>query len=70
MNMVNNNGVKTKSLKQKEKFLRGLKKVLLYTLGGIGAIILLAVLYKILEFLFVAFVLLVGCVGTVRWKWW
>ena len=46
-----------------------LKKVLLYTLAAIAVVLALVVLYKILEFLFVAAILLIGWLGVVPRRW-
>ena len=55
----------------KEKVINTIKKVLLYTVGIIGGLVLLGVLYQILEFLFVGAILLIAWLGPVfprRWR--
>lgn len=66
MNMVNTN--KTESV-TKEKVFSTIKKVLLYTLGIIGGLFLLCIVYQILEFLFVGAILLIGWLCPKRWWW-
>ena len=48
----------------KNRFWNILKKVLLYTLAAIAVGLVLVVLYKILEFLFVAAILLIAWIGV------
>ena len=48
---------------------RTLKNVLLYTVAVIAILFVLVVIYKILKFLLVAAVLLIGWLGVVPRKW-
>ena len=50
MDMVNTNKAQTNKSITKEKVINTTKKVLLYTVGIIGGLFLLGVLYQILEF--------------------
>lgn len=66
----------TKANKRTNNFKEGLKKlgnILLKILIGIAiaavVIIALVAIYKIIEFLFVAAILLIGCVGIVPRRW-
>lgn len=66
----------TKENKRTNNFKEGLKKlgnILLKILIGIAiaavVIIALVAIYKIIEFLFVAAILLIGCVGIVPRRW-
>ena len=66
----------TKANKRANNFKEGLKKlgnILLKILIGIAiaavVIIALVAIYKIIEFLFVAAILLIGCVGIVPRRW-
>ena len=54
---------------RKNKFWGILKKVLLYTLAAIAVVLALVVLYKILEFLFVAAILLIAWIGVIPRRW-
>ena len=48
-----------------------IKKILLYTVGIVGGLFLLGVVYQILEFLFVGAILLIAWLGPVfprRWR--
>lgn len=69
MNAINTNERKTDNSIRKNKFWSTLKKVLLYTVAAIAVVLVLAVLYKILEFLFVVAILLIGWVGIVPRRW-
>ena len=69
MNAINTNETKANNSKSKNKFWSVLKKVLLYTLATIAVVLALVVLYKILEFLFVAAILLIAWVGIVPRRW-
>ena len=69
MNAINTNERKADNSKSKNKFWSVLKKVLLYTLATIAVVLALMVLYKILEFLFVAAILLIAWVGIVPRRW-
>ena len=69
MNAINTNERKADNSKSKNKFWSVLKKVLLYTLATIAVVLALVVLYKILEFLFVAAILLIGWIGVVPRRW-
>ena len=67
---MNTNEIRADNSVRKNKFWSILKKVFLYTLAAIAVVLALVVLYKILEFLFVAAILLIGWIGVVprRWK--
>ena len=66
---MNTNGIRADNSVRKNKFWSILKKVLLYTLAAIAVLLALVVLYKILEFLFVAAILLIGWIGVVPRRW-
>ena len=66
---MNTNEIRADNSVRKNKFLSILKKVLLYTLAAIAVVLALVVLYKILEFLFVAAILLIGWIGVVPRRW-
>ena len=66
---MNTNGIRADNSVRKNKFWGILKKVLLYTLAAIVVVLALVVLYKILEFLFVAAILLIGWIGVVPRRW-
>lgn len=71
MDMVNTTNTQTKKSITKEKVLSTIKKVLLYTVGIVGGLFLLGVVYQILEFLFVGAILLIAWLGPVfprRWR--
>ena len=71
MDMVNTTNTQTKKSITKEKVLSNIKKVLLYTVGIVGGLFLLGVVYQILEFLFVGAILLIAWLGPVfprRWR--
>ena len=69
MNTINTNESKADNPVRNNTFGSTLKKVLLYTLGAVAVVIGLAVLYQILEFLFVAAILLIGWIGVVPRRW-
>ena len=69
MNAINTNEGKADNSKSKNKFWSVLKNVLLYTLATIAVVLALVVLYEILEFLFVAAILLIAWVGIVPRRW-
>ena len=66
---MNTNGIRADNSVRKNKFWSILKKVLLYTLAAIAVVLALVVLYKILEFLFVAAILLIAWIGVVPRRW-
>ena len=66
---MNTNEIRADNSVRKNKFWSILKKVLLYTLAAIAVVLALVVLYKILEFLFVAAILLIGWIGVVPRRW-
>ena len=66
---MNTNGIRADNSVRKNKFWSILKKVLLYTLAAIAVVLALVALYKILEFLFVAVILLIGWIGVVPRRW-
>ena len=69
MNAINTNETKADTPVRKNKFWSTLKKVLLYMLAAVAVMIGLVVLYRILEFLFVAAILLIGWIGVVARRW-
>ena len=69
MNAINTDERKVDTPVRKNKFWSILKKILLYTLVAIVVVVGLVVLYQILEFLFVAAILLIGWVGIVPRRW-
>ena len=66
---MNTNEIRADNSVRKNKFWSILKKVFLYTLAAIAVVLALVVLYKILEFLFVAAILLIGWIGVVPRRW-
>ena len=66
---MNTNEIRADNSVRKNKFWSILKKVFLYTLAAIAVLLALVVLYKILEFLFVAAILLIGWIGVVPRRW-
>ena len=66
---MNTNEIRADNSVRKNKFWSILKKVLLYTLAAIAVVLALVALYKILEFLFVAAILLIGWIGVVPRRW-
>ena len=66
---MNTNGIRADNSVRKNKFWSILKKVFLYTLAAIAVVLALVVLYKILEFLFIAAILLIAWVGIVPRRW-
>ena len=66
---MNTNKIRSDNSVRKNKFWSILKKVLLYTLTAIAVVLALVVLYKILEFLFVAAILFIGWIGVVPRRW-
>ena len=66
---MSTNEIRADNSVRKNKFWSILKKVLLYTLVAIAVMLALVVLYKILEFLFVAAILLIGWIGVVPRRW-
>ena len=69
MSTINSNEKRSDTSMCKNKFWSILKKVLLYTLVAVAVVLALVVLYKILEFLFVAVILLIAWVGIVPRRW-
>lgn len=67
MNAINTNERKTDNAIRKSKFLSTLKKVLLYTVAAVAVVLVLAVLYQILEFLFVGVILFLAWICPKRW---
>ena len=57
MNVINNNERKAEDSVRQGKALNILKKILLYTVAAISVVVVLAVLYQVLEFLFVGAIL-------------
>ena len=66
---MNTNEIRADNSVRKNKFWSILKKVFLYTLAAIAVVLALVVLYKILEFLFVAAILLIAWIGVVPRRW-
>ena len=69
MNTINTDERKADNSVRKNKFWSTLKKVLFYALAAVAVVIGLVVLYRILEFLFVAAILLIGWIGVVPRRW-
>ena len=69
MNAINTNESKADNPVRNNEFWSTLKKVLIYTLAAVAVLIGLVVLYRILEFLFVAAILLIGWIGVVPRRW-
>ena len=69
MNTINTDESKTDNSVLNNKFWSTLKKVLLYTVAAVAVVIGMVVLYRILEFLFVAAILLIGWIGVVPRRW-
>ena len=69
MNTINTDERKADNSVRKNKFWSTLKKVLLYTVAAVAVVIGLVVLYRILEFLFVAAILFIGWIGVVPRRW-
>lgn len=67
MNAINNNERKADASAHQEKNLNILKKILLYTVAAIAVVFVLAVLYQILEFLFVGAILFLAWICPKRW---
>lgn len=67
MNAINTQEEKAGKVKAK-KVLNILKNILLYTGIIIGALVALVVIYKVLEFLFVAVLLFIAWIGVPR-RW-
>ena len=67
MNAINTNKSKSDNSANKNKFLSTLKKVLLYMLGAVAVVVGLAILYQILEFLFVGVILFLAWFCPKRW---
>ena len=71
MDVSNTTEAQTNRTLSKDKVISTIKKILLYTVGIIGGLFLLGVLYQILEFLFVGAILLIAWLGPVfprRWR--
>lgn len=71
MDMVNTTKTQTNKSITKEKVISTIKKILLYTVGIVGGLFLLGLVYQILEFLFVGAILLIAWLGPVfprRWR--
>ena len=66
---MNTNEIRADNSVRKNKFWSILKKVLLYALAAIAVVLVLVVLYKILEFLFVTAILFIGWIGVVPRRW-
>ena len=69
MNLINTNERKANNSVRKNNFWSILKKILLYTFAAVAVVVGLVVLYRILKFLFVAVILLIGWVGIVPRRW-
>lgn len=71
MDMVNTTKTQTNKSITKEKVMSTIKKILIYTVGIVGGLFLLCLVYQILEFLFVGAILLIAWLGPVfprRWR--
>ena len=69
MNAINTNERKADNSIRKSKFWSTLKKVLLYTVAAVAVVLILAVLYQVLEFLFVGAILFFAWICPKRWWW-
>lgn len=69
MNAINTNKKRADNSIRKSKFWSTLKKVLLYTVAAVAVVLILAVLYQILEFLFVGAILFLAWICPKRWWW-
>ena len=69
MNVINNNERKAEDSVRQGKALNILKKILLYTVAAISVVVVLAVLYQVLEFLFVGVILFFAWICPKRWWW-
>ena len=67
MNAINKNERKADKSIRKSKFWNTLKKVLLYTVVAVVVVVVLAILYQILEFLFVGAILFLAWICPKRW---
>lgn len=67
MSAINTNERKADKSILKSKFCSNLKKVLLYTVSAVAVVLILAVLYQILEFLFVGAILFLAWICPKRW---
>lgn len=67
MNAIDTQKEKIKKVRAR-KVLDVLKKILMYTGITIGALVALVVVYKVLEFLFVAAILFIAWIGVPR-RW-
>ena len=67
MNAIDTQEEKIKKVRAR-KVLDVLKKILMYTGITIGALVALVVIYKVLEFLFVAAILFIAWIGVPR-RW-
>ena len=67
MNAINTDERKADNVVRKNKFWSTLKKVLLYMLGAVAVVVGLAILYQILEFLFVGVILFLAWICPKRW---
>ena len=71
MSTITANERKTNNAIRKEKFLKTLKNILIWTGVIIGGAVLLVALYQILQVLFVVAILLIAWLGPVfprRWR--
>lgn len=71
MNVANTTNTSTNKSTIKGKVVNTIVKILLYTVGIVGGLFLLAALYQLLEFLFVGALLLIAWLGPVfprRWR--
>ena len=69
MNVINNDERKAEDSVRQGKALNILKKILLYTVAAISVVVVLAVLYQVLEFLFVGAILFFEWICPKRWWW-
>ena len=67
MNAINTGERKADNSVRKNKFWSTLKKVLLYTIAAVAVVVGLAILYQILEFLFVGVILFLAWICPKRW---
>ena len=70
MDLTNTKSAQTKQSVIKKKIINTITKILLYTAGIVGGLVLLCVLYQIFKFLFVGAILLIACLGPVFPRHW
>ena len=69
MNTINTDERKADNSVRKGKAINILTKILFYAVIAVGAVFALVAIYQILEFLFVAAVLIIAWLCPKRWWW-